>query len=39
MGGMCSICKVDSNPKHEVEVDNPTRRFEDSDSFYLDPDY
>jgi len=39
MGVLCSICKVDSGKNYELQIDNPIRKFEETDSFYLDPDY
>jgi len=39
MGTFCSICKVETIRSQEAIIDNPIRRFEENDSFYLDPDY
>lgn len=40
MGNFCSICKVESATKTtETFIDNPICKFEENDSFYLDPDY
>jgi len=39
MGTFCSICKVELINKNESNIDNAIRKFEENDSFYLDPDY